>query len=112
MSLQNLRLSQLSITKGSEVVDGCCCAEQIHKMAEKRLYICLERNVQIILLDDPPEPQCRCELDGTLYDFCYHLPPEPRTIGRRFDCANAVHLERLGLLSAEHILDVKKERVS
>ncbi|VDO43045.1 unnamed protein product [Haemonchus placei] len=55
------------------------------------------------------QPQCQCNLSGTIYDFCYHLPPKPHVIGRRFDCANAAHLKYLGLLSAEYALHVKKD---
>ncbi|VDO31269.1 unnamed protein product [Haemonchus placei] len=65
------------------------------------------RNVPIN--ETPPEPQCQCNFAGTIYDFCYHLPPKPRVVGKRFDCANAVHLENLGLLSAEYALNLKKD---
>uniref|UniRef100_A0A7I4YV69 Uncharacterized protein n=1 Tax=Haemonchus contortus TaxID=6289 RepID=A0A7I4YV69_HAECO len=68
-----------------------------------------EQPTNVFTNDSPPEPQCQCNLSGTIYDFCYHLPPKPHVIGRRFDCANAVHLKYLGLLSEEYALDVKKD---
>ncbi|PIO68683.1 hypothetical protein TELCIR_09517 [Teladorsagia circumcincta] len=56
-----------------------------------------------------PEPQCRCELHGAVYDFCYHLPPVPEIQGRKFNCVHAQYLEELGLLSTEAALDPKRD---
>ncbi|KAK5968908.1 hypothetical protein GCK32_008122 [Trichostrongylus colubriformis] len=77
-------------------------------MSTAALYFTSYQPPNIIIMDDPPEPQCQCEHNGNAYDFCYHLPPEPQTVGRRFDCASAAYLDNLGLLSSEHAIDVKK----
>nr|CDJ87886.1 Protein of unknown function DUF1647 domain containing protein [Haemonchus contortus] len=68
-----------------------------------------EQPTNVLINEPPPEPQCQCNFTGTVYDFCYHLPPKPRVVGRRFDCANAVHLQNFGLLTAEYALNLKKD---
>uniref|UniRef100_A0A7I4YNZ1 Glycoprotein 3-alpha-L-fucosyltransferase A-like n=1 Tax=Haemonchus contortus TaxID=6289 RepID=A0A7I4YNZ1_HAECO len=51
--------------------------------------------------------QCQCKLDGDVVDFCYHLPPDPKIRGRRFNCTYIEHLENLDLLSNKTALSVE-----
>ncbi|KAF1771486.1 hypothetical protein GCK72_003313 [Caenorhabditis remanei] len=44
----------------------------------------------------PENCACKSTVTGNIYDFCYKLPENPKTIGKRFDCKYVDDWERVG----------------
>lgn len=75
------------------------------------LYMTSSPQTNAISLSYVMQPQCQCYFGDELYDFCYHLPPEPGIVGQPFSCSNAMHLQRLGLLSKKNVLDMSRDEL-
>lgn len=66
-------------------------------------------NVQVTSSIAVVETGCRCEVNNMTYDFCYHLPVDPKIVGRRFNCSYGTHLLELGLLSNAAVLNLRSD---